>query len=119
MKLKIKHHSDAGHGWYAVKRKLIEELGIQYEISGCSYEKGNTVYLEEDSDMRKFCKALAKKVGINPEENGWLGKLSTEYVEFSESYKDRSNIRSYKSYHPQENYNPMDDFNYVGSRHHY
>jgi hypothetical protein len=56
--MKIKFYSDPGHGWYAVKRKLIVELGLIGEISGFSYQRGKTVYLEEDSDAPKVFRAL-------------------------------------------------------------
>ena len=51
-------HSDSGHGWLAVKRKEVEELGISGAISDFSYQKGKTVYLEEDKDMATFKTAL-------------------------------------------------------------
>ena len=51
-------HSDSGHGWLAVKRKEVESLGLADKISTCSYQKGKTVYLEEDKDMATFKTAL-------------------------------------------------------------
>jgi len=51
-------HSDSGHGWLAVKRSEVEKLGIADKISGFSYQKGKTVYLEEDKDMATFKTAL-------------------------------------------------------------
>jgi hypothetical protein len=56
-------HSDAGHGWLAVKIKHLIELGLQDNITMYSYTKGCTVYLEEDYDMMQFCQA-AKQQGI-------------------------------------------------------
>ena len=46
--LKIKVYSDPGHAWGAVKRKVIDELGLTNTITGYSYQKGGTVYLEEE-----------------------------------------------------------------------
>lgn len=43
-------HSDSGHGWLAVKRSILEELDLLDQISTYSYQKGRTVYLEEDCD---------------------------------------------------------------------
>jgi len=59
--MKIKFYSDPGHGWGAVKRKVLIELGILDKISGFSYQKGQTVYLEEDLDLATLTTALALK----------------------------------------------------------
>jgi hypothetical protein len=54
-------HSDAGHAWLAVRRKELMELGIMDKVSIGSYERGVTVYLEEDCDAGLFIKALKSK----------------------------------------------------------
>lgn len=54
-------YSDPGHGWLAVNYDELVELGINDKISGYSYRKGNTVYLEEDCDMATFMNALEAK----------------------------------------------------------
>jgi hypothetical protein len=54
-------HQDAGHGWLAVKRKELANLGILDKISSCSYQKGKTVYLEEDCDFSIFVEAMKAK----------------------------------------------------------
>jgi hypothetical protein len=54
-------HEDSGHGWLAVSRSMLKESGVADKISNCSYQKGNTVYLEEDCDMAIFVEALARK----------------------------------------------------------
>jgi len=54
-------HEDAGHGWLAVKRKELLELNIIKEVSVCSFEKGDTVYLEEDCDAALFIRAMEAK----------------------------------------------------------
>jgi len=51
-------HSDTGHGWLAVKRGEVEKLGIVDKITSFSYQKGKTVYLEEDVDLSTFKTAL-------------------------------------------------------------
>jgi len=76
-------HSDAGHGWLAVKRSEIVRLNLSNKISSFSYQKGLTVYLEEDCDASIFLKT--KK------------DLGEEYS-FKETYTYRSPIRSYESY---------------------
>lgn len=64
--LKFKFYSDPGHGWLAVKRKLIVELGLLNAISPFSYQKGATVYLEEDADASKFLEKI-RFLGIQAE----------------------------------------------------
>lgn len=78
-------HTDAGHGWLAVKRSELVRLGILDQISPYSYQRGDTVYLEEDCDAGTFCKAK--------EEKG-------EKIETRESYHDRSPLRNYACFHP-------------------
>jgi hypothetical protein len=51
-------YSDPGHGWLAVPRELLHELGIADEISGCSRQRLETVFLEEDSDLFRFTRAM-------------------------------------------------------------
>lgn len=58
---KIKFYSDPGHGWGAVKRKILFDLGIADKITPYSYQKGNTVYLEEDCDLSTLVTTLATK----------------------------------------------------------
>lgn len=88
---KFNFHSDAGHGWVAVKLSLLVELGIDQIISPYSYMSGysqmnrRTVYLEEDCDMGKFFVAYKSRFGIYPELN---------YL----PQKNRSHIRSYPAY---------------------
>lgn len=76
-------HSDPGHGWLAVKLKELQELGIADKISSYSYQKGKTVYLEEDCDMSIFIKAK-KAQGID--------------VQYRDSYLEKTPIRYYSSY---------------------
>jgi len=78
-------HSDSGHGWLAVKREELIELNIETEISQFSFEKGKTIYLEEDRDLTIFFITFRQKYGHDPI--------------FRESYIDgRSPIRSYEIY---------------------
>ena len=64
-------YSDPGHGWLAVRSKLILDLKISHVISQYSYisTSGETVYLEEDCDMQKFhdaMKAANREYKIKP-----------------------------------------------------
>ena len=56
--LKFKFYADPGHGWLACKFELLCQLGISQNISGYSYVKGSTVYLEEDCDTGKLINAI-------------------------------------------------------------
>lgn len=75
------YHSDAGHGWLAVKQKELAELGILEKVSVFSYHNGQTVYLEEDVDAGLFVQAYLSKHGKKPA--------------IRESYQENSTIRSY------------------------
>jgi len=79
-------HTDPGHGWLAVPFKDIEALGIQDKISGYSYVKGKTAYLEEDCDAAVFMEAYAERFGQRPS--------------YRTSYQDRTQIRYFASYQP-------------------
>ena len=46
--------NDAGHEWLAVGIAELIRLGIADKISGYSYVKGNTAYLEGDCDAAVF-----------------------------------------------------------------
>ena len=62
----FRFYNDPGHGWLAVKRKLLIELNILEKITSYSYQRGNTVYLEEDLDMDTFFKAYESKFSVLP-----------------------------------------------------
>jgi len=47
-------YEDPGHGWLSVKRQELVDLNILNQISSYSYQRGNTVYLEEDCDAPVF-----------------------------------------------------------------
>jgi hypothetical protein len=80
----LKFYADPGHGWVAVKRKLLDELGIADKITSYSYQKGKTAYLEEDLDLGTLIKALDER-GIG--------------VRFTEKHTNRySPIRNYYRY---------------------
>ena len=80
----IKFYADPGHGWGAVKRKVLDQLGIADKITAFSYQKGQTVYLEEDCDLSTLVTALA---------------LKGETVQYKEKHTNKySPIRSYNRY---------------------
>ena len=62
----FKVYDDPGHAWVAVKRKFLVELGILEKITRCSYQRGQTVYLEEDCDAATFVKAFKERFGSVP-----------------------------------------------------
>ena len=63
VELNLIFYSDPGHAWLAVKKTLLDALGIAGEISSYSYMRGRTVYLEEDCDAPFFLRK-AKEAGI-------------------------------------------------------
>ena len=77
-------HSDAGHGWLAVKRSELVRLGILNKITCYSYQRGKTVYIEEDCDASTFF-ARKKELG--------------EEIKMRSSYQESSPIRSYESFY--------------------
>lgn len=82
--MKIIYHNDGGHGWYAVKRKKLESMGILNNVSGFSYERGETVYLEEDCDASLFFNALSEE--------------EKQQIIVIDSYHDRSPVRGYSRF---------------------
>jgi len=82
--IKVKYYHDPGHGWVAVKRSLLVESGLEKQITGFSYQKGQTVYLEEDRDAYEFEKTMREK--------GYTFEIEHRYTEKS------SPIRSYACY---------------------
>lgn len=84
--MKITVYTDPGHGWGAVKRTVLADLGIADKVSAYSYQRGQSVYLEEDCDLSLLIGALRDR-GITPV--------------FAERHTDRrSPIRSYDYYRP-------------------
>lgn len=58
-------HGDPGHAWVAAPRALLEKLGVLDKVSSYSYQRGKTVYLEEDCDAMLLIDALRAR-GIEP-----------------------------------------------------
>ena len=88
---KFDFYSDPSHGWLKVKRQELVELGIESKISGYSYQKGDAVYLEEDSDASKFMDA-------------WEAKHQVKLMNSQISYHiadQASRIRTYQPFKPQ------------------
>ena len=59
--MKITYFNDGGHGWYSVKRSKLAAMGVLGKVSGFSYQKGDSVYLEEDCDAGLFFNALTEE----------------------------------------------------------
>jgi hypothetical protein len=79
-------HSDSGHGWLAVKRKELARLGILNKVTSYSYQRGATVYLEEDCDLALYVNTKLAKDGDKP-------------VLYYSAYHDgRSQIRGYQRF---------------------
>lgn len=56
------YFEDPAHGWIMVPTSHLHELGIESEVSGCSYMSpdGQWSFLEEDCDGSKFVKAYLR-----------------------------------------------------------
>lgn len=61
--LYVRKYADPSHGWLAVPMQWLEALGIVGDISGYSFLRGKTAYLEEDDDQPAFHIA-AKEAGF-------------------------------------------------------
>ena len=59
--------SDPGHGWLLVTQDELTNVGLtEADISSCSYRKGETLALEEDSDAGTFLEAYKNITGAYP-----------------------------------------------------
>ena len=58
LKTEFFFYTDPGHGWLEVPRSLLHELGIAEKISEYSYQRGDSVFLEEDCDYFLFYQAM-------------------------------------------------------------
>lgn len=76
---------DPAHAWLHVRRTEIQRLGIAKEITSYSYQRGETVFLEEDRDLATFMRAK-EAVG--------------EAVAYKRRYVENSPIRAYDGYLP-------------------
>lgn len=84
--MKLNMYHDSGHGWVAIKRSVLIKLGIEHKVSYYSYQRGQTVYLEEDCDMSLLLGA-ARDAGIT--------------LAFTDKHtQKRSPIRSYAQFKP-------------------
>ena len=87
-------HVDPGHGWLAVDRSELAELGILDKITSFSYQSrsGRICYLEEDCDMATFL--IAKNGGLKPDtDEKWQSVCHIE-----SRYHDDNRIRGLPSY---------------------
>ena len=84
--MKLNVYNDPGHGWVAIKRSVLIKLGIEHKITSYSYQRGQTVYLEEDCDAYTLISA-AHDAGIT---FGFVHKHTDK----------RSPIRSYDYFKP-------------------
>lgn len=89
-KLTLNVYADPGHAWCKVSRKLLVDLGISDKITTYSYQRKDSVYLEEDCDLGTLIGALKSK-GVE--------------IKFKEFHTNKqSKIRSYLHYTKQPLY---------------
>ena len=77
--------SDSAHAWCRVPRKVLVESGVADQISNRSFQKGNNVFLDQDSDLPKFVEARNKANQV------------TKFAPYSNK-KRESRIRGYETY---------------------
>lgn len=82
--MKITYFNDGGHGWYSVKRSKLESMGVLSKVSGFSYQRGESVYLEEDCDAGLFFNNLTEE--------------EKQSIKVIDSYSDRSPVRNYERF---------------------
>jgi hypothetical protein len=82
--------SDSGHAWGKVRRALLNKLGIECLISSYSYQRGQYVFLEEDTDLNTLCKALDQNNISHSFE--WRHTNKTSKVRGYDSYKQNLSI---------------------------
>ena len=83
------YYYDGGHGWLAVPRAELVRLGLVGQVTAYSYELGETVFLEEDGDMRLWIDAVRADGGGQPDP-----------PEIHDG--EYSPIRGYADFHPRE-----------------
>lgn len=82
--MQILYYTDPGHGWFKVNKALLLKLGIANDITPFSYQRNDSVYLEEDCDAGRLFKALDN------------ANIKWSY---KQSHTDKSSkIRSYKRF---------------------
>jgi hypothetical protein len=86
---------DPGHGWLEVDREELRKLGIEEDITGWSYQKGNKVYLEEDQDLSTFLKA---KFPVSPANRSQFLNSQDVRKVYQEHSPGHPSIRNYNSY---------------------
>jgi len=80
-------YRDPGHAWLSVTRQELIDFHIDRIISKHSYQKGNLVYLEEDSDANLFLNKAISQAKFN--------------LELIDKHSDKDSIiRTYEPYSP-------------------
>lgn len=87
--LKFVLYADPSHGWVKVKRDQLIRMGILNRISGYSYERGQYIYLEEDTDASEFFNRLDA-----------LGKKWE--VVYKTTISKQSKVRGYDQFEPRQ-----------------
>ena len=99
--MKLNIYADPGHAWCRVPRALLVKLDIADKVSTYSYQRGDSVYLEEDCDLSLLIQALKAK-----------GKT----VEFKEFHTNkRSKIRSYDYYRSNDSITFKNGLDYMSN----
>lgn len=79
----FKYYQTGTNGYLAVKRKLLNTLGLTSKVSTNSYQKGQTVYLDQDTDAQLFKQAYEVQGNtlqysvVNHGNGSWVRTLET------------------------------------------
>ena len=88
----IHAYTDPGHGWGKVSESQLKRLGLTFgDFSGCSYRRGEFIYLEEDADLSYFIEKHVEVLGSKPTFKTHVGNKT-------------SRIRNYACNSPGETY---------------
>lgn len=91
-------YNDPSHGWLEAEYNDLKVLGILGAITGYSYRKGNTVYLEEDMDVTAYINALFTPYNERSPEDHSAFKMWRDQLSDHHSNSD-SFIRNLPQFH--------------------
>lgn len=101
---------DPGHGWLRIPLADVAVLGIQDEITACSFIEGDYAYLEEDCDYNIFCQACQEQGVTQP-------TIPTEYVPYFDRSKPRFTKDRFSHRLAQSTAANPDSINHPGAKH--
>ena len=78
--------SDPGHGWLRIPLADVVALGIEEDISACSFIDGRFAYLEEDCDCNVFAAAcIAQDIPMPEIQDQYVERFARNRPRFGDS----------------------------------